>query len=96
MISRALTLCLAAGLAALSAAPAQAFGGKSDNGDSYLNDAQKNPRFIEPYAWADPARYRASNPWAGYGDRAEAARGDVAPDTFRRDYRGRVTVQPYR
>ena len=51
----------------------------------------KNPRFIEPYADRDPARYRIGNPQAGYGDRIAASRGYYEPPR-----RGRVTVRPYR
>lgn len=97
MSSRALTLCLAAGIAALSTAPAIAFGGRSDNGDAYQNDEQRNPRFIEPGGWADPARYRASNPRAGYEDRVLAEQGlyNEGSGPYGRPYRGRVLVQPY-
>ena len=57
-------LIAAAGLAAISLASSDTMafgrgGGGSDYGDSYLNDSVKNPRFIEPYADQDPARYRA-------------------------------------
>lgn len=97
MSSRALTLCLAAGIAALSSVPALAFGGKSDNGDAYQNDEQRNPRFIEPGGWANAARYRASNPRAGYEDRVLADRRlyDDGSDPYGRPHRGRVLVQPY-
>ena len=44
----------------------------SQPGDSWLNDAQKNPRFIEPYADRDPSRYRASHPREGWYDRQRA------------------------
>lgn len=97
MTSRALTICLAAGIAALSAAPALAIGGKSDNGDGYLNDEMRNPRFIEPGGWRDAARYRASNPRAGYEDRVLAEQGlyNDGSGPAGRPYRGRVFVQPY-
>jgi hypothetical protein len=70
-------LAALAGIAALAAATsASAFGVGglgSQSGDSWLNDAQKNPRFIEPYAQNDPARYRASNPREGWYDRQRAS-----------------------
>ena len=69
-------LAALAGLAALAAATsASAFGAGglgSQSGDSWLNDAQKNPRFIEPYADRDPSRYRASHPREGWYDRQRA------------------------
>lgn len=101
MTSRSLTICLAAGIAAFSAAlpaaPALAIGGKSDNGDGYLNDEMRNPRFIEPGGWRDAARYRASNPRAGYEDRVLAEQGydNEGSGPVGRPYRGRVLVQPY-
>lgn len=101
MTSRTLTICAALGLAAcsaaLSTAPALAFGGKSDNGDAYLNDEMRNPRFIEPGGWRDAARYRASNPRAGYEDRVLAQQGlyNEGSGPAGRPYRGRVSVQPY-
>lgn len=97
MTSRVLQICLAAGLAAAAVSPALAFGGKSDNGDAYQNDEQRNPRFIEPGGWANPARYRASNPRAGYEDRVLAQQGlyNEGSGPVGRPYRGRVSVQPY-
>ena len=73
-------------------------GGTDKNGDTYLDDAQKNPRFIEPGAQNDPARYRIGAPREGRLDREAAREGyytygsgyyPVAPRG------GRVTVQPY-
>jgi hypothetical protein len=76
MNARLVGSCLAAGLSIAAASDAQAFGrggGSSQMGDSWLNDMQKNPRFIEPYADRDPARYRASHPREGWYDRQRAA-----------------------
>jgi hypothetical protein len=87
----------ATALLALSAVPASADRGKSDNGDSYLNDLQKRPDLIEPYAGQDPSRYRISNPQAGYEDRQLAREGYVNDGSGYRPprARGRVSVQPY-
>lgn len=57
------------------ASGAEAFGRGgmgSRMGDSWLNDMQKNPRFIEPGADNDPSRYRASHPQEGWYDRQRA------------------------
>lgn len=87
-------LFLAAGAVAvaitLSPLAAEARGGRgggSDYGDSWINDEIKNPRYIEPYAWADPTRYRAYHHTEGYDDRIRA-------EYERR--RGRVEVAPFR
>ena len=86
-------LIAAAGLAVMSISASDAMargrGGGSDYGDSYLNDSVKNPRFIEPYADQDPARYRAYHHREGYYIRQRAARGYDD-----RGY-GRVEVQPF-
>ena len=102
MLARTAAAALIAGLGAITlmAPSVYAIGGTSDNGDAYLNDAQRNPRFIEPNGDFDPSRYRASNPQAGYGDRQRSAYGRSAYDDDgyhapRRPY-GRVDVQPYR
>ncbi len=80
----------AAALAGLAfAGPAAARGGSSSSGDSYLNDAVRNPRFIEPGGDYLPSRYRESHPQAGYDDRQ-------AIEAARQGYRGRVNVRPYR
>lgn len=87
----------AAGLAAtLVALPASARN-HSDTGDSYLNDSVKNPRFIEPGAYADPRRYRISNPQAGYDDRQLASEGVYSEGSgyYPARPRGRVFIQPY-
>jgi hypothetical protein len=90
---------VAAGLAVAAAASSDALaggfgggdggGGGSDYGDSWLNDSVKNPRFIEPYADQDPARYRAYHHREGYYIRQRAARGYDD-----RGY-GRVEVEPF-
>jgi len=89
-------LIAAAGLAVMSIASSNAMaggrgggGGGSDYGDSWVNDSVKNPRFIEPYADQDPARYRAYHHREGYYVRQRAARGYDD-----RGY-GRVEVQPF-
>ena len=70
-------------------------GGRS--GDTFVDDAQKNPRFIEPGAQNDPARYRIGAPYEGYVDRQMAARGYYDPGSGYAPppRRGRVYVQPY-
>jgi hypothetical protein len=75
-------------VAAAGSAHAFGFGGSgSQMGDSWLNDQQKNPRFIEPGAQYDPSRYRASNPYEGWKDRQRAYRGDArAPYGYRDGY----------
>lgn len=80
---------------AFSATAASAFrgGSGSQDGDSYLNDAQKNPRFIEPYADRDPARYRAYNMREGWYDRQRASGYGYGARDY---YRGDVRVRPYR
>lgn len=84
-----LAFSAAASMAVLAgASPASARGGTSSNGDAFINDAQRNPRFIEPGGDFLPSRYRASNPWEGYDDRQAAA-------AYRRGYRGQVFVRPY-
>ena len=93
-----LALTAAAGLAAVSSAtPVSARGGGADMGDSYLNQEVQNPRYIEPGGYADPTRYRISNPWAGYDDRQLAARGVYSEGSgyYPRHPRGRVFIQPY-
>lgn len=95
MSVRSLALVVTALAATLAVTgPASAFrGGGSQEGDSYLNDAQKNPRFIEPGAQNDPSRYRQANPREGYYDRqADAYYGQPYQP---HPYRGRVTVRPY-
>lgn len=63
------------------------FGGRgSQMGDSWLNDAQKNPRFIEPGADNDPARYRASHPREGWYDRQRAYRAPHPSERRRYGY----------
>jgi hypothetical protein len=52
-------LAVAITLSPLAAEARGGRGGGSDYGDSWINDEIKNPRYIEPYAWADPTRYRA-------------------------------------
>ena len=76
---------LLAGLAVSSAASARG-GGHSSSGDSYLNDAQKNPRFIEPGGDYLASRNRISHPREGYYDRIRAQRGR---------YYGDVRVRPF-
>ena len=72
------------GLTLLAAGPAVAFGRHSEDGDSYENDMQRNPRLIEP--GGEEGRYRAYYGREGWDDRQEAAR--PAP-------RGRIDVAPY-
>lgn len=69
---------LAAATALPGAALARSDGGGGNFGDTFVNDAQKNPRFIEPYADQDPARYRVGAPREGYFDR-KAAWGEYGP-----------------
>ena len=83
-----LTLATAAIAGFALAGPAAARGGGSSYGDSYLNDAVRNPRFIEPGGDDLPSRYRQSHPRAGYDDRQ-------AIEAARQGYRGRVQVRPY-
>ena len=92
---------LAAATFASDAALAQRGGGGGGRaGDTYIDDAQKNPRFIEPGAENDPARYRIGAPYEGRLDRQMAARGyydpgsgyEPAPPEYGR---GRVYVRPY-
>jgi hypothetical protein len=76
-------------------------GGGGRMGDTFIDDAQKNPRFIEPGAQNDPARYRIGAPYEGYVDRQMAARGYYHPGSgyapVPPEYRrGRVYVNPYR
>lgn len=99
MVSKHIAFAMLAGFGALALMPTGAAAlnggggsGGSDYGDSYLNDAQKNPRFIQPYSDNDPARYRISNGQYGYDDRQRAARG-YADEDYRP--RGRVVVRPY-
>ena len=73
-------------------------GGSGNFGDTYINDAQKNPRFIEPGAQNDPARYRIGAPYEGYTDRQAAREGYYDPGSGYfpvAPRRGRITVQPY-
>ena len=77
---------LLAGLGLAGGASARS-GGHSSSGDSYLNDAQKNPRFIEPGGDYLASRNRISHPREGYYDRIRAQRGR---------YYGDVRVRPYR
>jgi hypothetical protein len=72
------------GLLLLAASPAAAFGRHSEEGDSYENDMQRNPRLIEP--GGEEGRYRAYYGREGWDERQEAARS--AP-------RGRIDVAPY-
>jgi hypothetical protein len=84
--------------AAALASPASAKSrGGSDNGDSWINDSVRNPRFAQPGGDYDDARYRASHPHAGYEDRVLAAQGiyNEGSGLPRPSYRGRVVVQPY-
>jgi hypothetical protein len=74
-------------------------GGGGRMGDTYIDDAQKNPRFIEPGASNDPARYRIGAPYEGYVDRQMATRGYYDPGSGYYPApaygRGRVYVRPY-
>lgn len=85
IVTASATALLALGLASGTALARS--GGGSSYGDSWVNDSVRNPRFIEPYADNDPARYRAYHHREGYYDR-EAAAG-YGP------YRGRIRVRPY-
>lgn len=90
LLSAALAAALVAGLAGL----AEARGGRgSDMGDSYLGDAQKNPRFIQPGGDYAYGRNRISHPSEGYYDRIWAQQGYAYPGQY--PYRGRVVVRPY-
>lgn len=103
------TFLIAAGVLAAAAtmsdaALAQRGGGSGGGriGDTFIDDAQKNPRFIEPWAQNDPARYRIGAPNEGYVDRQAAARGYYHPGSGYDPYysgpgygRGRVYVSPY-
>ena len=106
MITARLPFIIAAGaLAAAFALPSDASaqrGGRSSGGkmgDTFIDDAQKNPRFIEPYADHDPARYRIGAPREGYYDRQAARDGYYTQGSGYYPYpyrqRGRVYVQPY-
>lgn len=66
-------------------------GHSSQDGDSYENDAQKNPRFIEPYAYLDPSRGTLQHPREGYYLRQQLA---AERDGYG-SYRGQVRVRPY-
>jgi hypothetical protein len=99
-------LALAAGALAVAAFTSDAAlaqrgggggGGGGRMGDTFIDDAQKNPRFIEPWAWNDPARYRIGAPYEGYTDRQMAARGYYTEGSGYSPgpRRGRVYVQPY-
>ena len=72
-------------------------GGGGRMGDTFIDDAVKNPRFIEPYADHDPARYRIGAPREGYNDRQAAARGYYIAGSgyYPAPPWGRVYVQPY-
>ena len=98
------TMAALASLAAVAAVPtaaqAQRGGGNGGGriGDTYIDDAQKNPRFIEPGAQNDPARYRIGAPYEGYVDRKAAAEGYYHPGSGYYPVaprRGRVVVEPY-
>ena len=96
----AASAALAAGVAAPTGASAQfgGSGGRDKMGDTFIDDAQKNPRFIEPGAENDPARYRIGAPREGRVDRQAAREGYYAYGSgyAPRDPRyGRVTVEPY-
>lgn len=58
----------------------------SQMGDSWLNDAQKNPRFIEPGADNHPSRYRASHPREGWYDRQRASQYGYGRPHYDRRY----------
>jgi hypothetical protein len=72
-------------------------GSGRDLNDAYEDILQKNPRFIEPYGYDDPARYRIGAPREGYVDRQMAARGYYTPGSgyYPAPPRGRVYVRPY-
>ena len=105
MLARKTALVAAAGMiAGVTLLPGSAFaqrgggsGGGRDLNDSYEDVLVKNPRFIQPYGYNDPARYRIGAPGEGYVDRQMAARGYYTPgsgyDPAPR--RGRVYVRPY-
>lgn len=84
MVATALAASLVSGVAA-------ARGSHSDAGDSYINDAQRNPRFIEPYADLDPSRGTLQHPREGYYLRQRIA----AERDGSEGYRGQVRVRPY-
>ncbi len=72
-------------------------GGSRDLNDAYEDILVKNPRFIQPYGYDDPARYRMGAPREGYVDRQMAARGYYTPGSgyYPAPPRGRVYVRPY-
>jgi hypothetical protein len=72
-------------------------GGGRDLNDAYEDILVKNPRFIQPYGYDDPARYRVGAPREGYVDRQMAARGYYTPGSgyYPVPPRGRVYVRPY-
>ena len=79
-------------VASLVSGAALARGGHgSEDGDSYDNDAQRNPRFIEPYAYLDPSRGTLQHPREGYYLRQRLA----AEREGSGSYRGQVRVRPY-
>ena len=105
MLARRIVFATAAGLLAGAAllpngASAQWGGGGGsgrDLNDAYEDVLLKNPRFIEPGGYNDPARYRIGAPREGYVDRQMAARGYYTPGSgyFPGQPRGRVYVRPH-
>ncbi|TDR87129.1 hypothetical protein [Enterovirga rhinocerotis] len=73
MLLRTILVLGAGALAAASlSTSASAFGrlgGNSEAGDSYLNDAVKNPALLDPNSKASRERYRAYYPSEGWDDR---------------------------
>ena len=105
MLARRMVLVAAAGMLAgsilipgdASAQRGGGGGGSRDLNDAYEDILVKNPRFIQPYGYDDPARYRMGAPREGYVDRQMAARGYYTPGSgyYPVPPRGRVYVRPY-
>lgn len=80
---------LSLGVASASTASARSGGGRgSSDGESLERQQQYNPIFIQPYGYADPARYRLGHPIEGYYARQ-------AIEDEENGYRGNVRVRPY-
>jgi hypothetical protein len=91
MLAVSVSLAVASTAALASGGRGGGGGGGSDEGDSYENDMQRNPRLIEP--GADRGRYLAYYGRQGWDARQRAA-GRV-PEGYYYGPHGRVDVAPY-
>lgn len=77
---------IAAGALASALAAATSAQAVRMDGDGYVDDLQRNPRFIQPYGEEQPARYRAYDFKEGIDDRIQAEQSRRGGRRFYQSY----------